>query len=76
MKPFLYPLPIYPTTLRGVTQDLLTLQGEYNWGRRGNLTFPLQFIQGQENAGAGPVWIASSFLEVSPLIKWVSLAHT
>lgn len=59
--------------LQGVTQDL---QGECDWGRRGNLTFPLQFIQGQENAGAGPVWTASSFLEVSPLIKWVSLAHT
>lgn len=44
-------------------------------GRRGNLSSSLQFAQGQENAGAAPVWIASSFLEVSTLIKWVSLAH-
>lgn len=45
-------------------------------GRRGDLSFPLQFVLGQENVGAGPVQTVSSFLEVSALIKWVSLAHT
>lgn len=75
MESFLQPLPIYPATLFRVTQDPIPLQGESVSGRKGNLSSPLQFVQGQENAGAGPVWTASSFLEVSTLIKWVSLAH-
>lgn len=76
MESFLQPLPIYPMTLWRVTQDPIPLQGESVLGRRGNLSSPLQFVQSQENPGAGPVWTTSSFLEVSTLIKWVSLAHT